>query len=80
VIPADRKWFARIAVAAVLAKTLIDIDPRYPEVGKEQRRKLVEVKAELEAQAPTGAAPDPFEQGLLKAGAGARDGAGKGAK
>jgi PPK2 family polyphosphate:nucleotide phosphotransferase len=80
VVPADRKWFARIAVAAVLAKTLIDIDPRYPEVGKEQRRKLVEVKAELEAQAPKGAAPDPFEQEFLKAGAGARDGAGKGAK
>jgi PPK2 family polyphosphate:nucleotide phosphotransferase len=68
VIPADRKWFARIAVAAVLAQTLIDIDPRFPEVDDEARAKLLEVKAELEAQAPDGAAPDPFEEELLAAG------------
>ena len=30
VIPADRKWFARISVSAVLAHTLIELDPRYP--------------------------------------------------
>ena len=30
VIPADRKWFARIAAAAVIAHALIDIDPKYP--------------------------------------------------
>jgi len=28
VIPADHKWFARIAVGAVLVRTLMDIDPR----------------------------------------------------
>ena len=33
VIPADRKWFARICAAAVLAHTLIQIDPHYPEVS-----------------------------------------------
>jgi PPK2 family polyphosphate:nucleotide phosphotransferase len=67
VIPADRKWFARIGVAAVLAQTLIDIDPKFPEVDDEARRKLLEVKAELEAQAPAGAAPDPFEAELMAA-------------
>src|SRR5215467_14361995 len=30
VIPADRKWFARICSAAVIAHTLIGIDPQYP--------------------------------------------------
>jgi len=62
VIPADRKWFARIAVGAVLVTTLLEIDPRFPAVTKQQRAALTEVKQALEAQAPKGAAPDPFEQ------------------
>jgi PPK2 family polyphosphate:nucleotide phosphotransferase len=60
VIPADRKWFARIAVAAVLVHTLMEIDPRFPAVSPQQREALVEVKKALEAQAPKGAAADPF--------------------
>ena len=60
VIPADRKWFARICTAAVLAHTLIGIDPQYPEVTAERRADLLVVKGELEAQAPKGAPADPF--------------------
>jgi PPK2 family polyphosphate:nucleotide phosphotransferase len=62
VIPADRKWFARIGAAAVLAHTLLEIDPQFPPVTKRQRQALLEVKQALEAQAPGDAAPDPFEQ------------------
>ena len=62
VIPANRKWFARFGAAAVLVHTLMEIDPRYPAVSKPQRQALLEVKEALEAQAPKGAAPDPFEQ------------------
>jgi PPK2 family polyphosphate:nucleotide phosphotransferase len=62
VIPADRKWFARAAAAAVLVHTLVTIDPRFPEVTEEQRAALVEVKRQLEQQAPEGAVADPFEQ------------------
>lgn len=62
VIPADRKWFCRTAAAAVLVQTLIEIDPRFPAVGEEQRRVLQETKRVLEAQAPEGAPADPFEQ------------------
>jgi len=61
VIPADRKWFARIAAAAVIGHTLVELDPRYPKLDPEARRSLLEAKAELEAEAPAGAAPDPFE-------------------
>jgi PPK2 family polyphosphate:nucleotide phosphotransferase len=61
VIPADRKWFGRIAAASVLVTQLIELDPRYPTVSKKQREALREVKATLEAQAPKGAAADPFE-------------------
>ena len=60
VIPADRKWFERVSVGMVLAQTLLDIDPRFPKVTKQRREELLEVKQTLEAQAPQGAAPDPF--------------------
>src|SRR4051794_17902750 len=62
VIPADRKWYARIAAGAVIADTLIKLDPRYPEVGEHARKALQEVKTALEAQAPAGAAADPFAE------------------
>jgi hypothetical protein len=62
VIPADRKWFARICAAAILAHTLIEIDPTFPEVGKRARRDLLAVKGELEAEAPKGAATDPYAE------------------
>jgi PPK2 family polyphosphate:nucleotide phosphotransferase len=61
VIPADRKWFARICAAAVLAHTLMEIDPQYPQVSADRRRQLQMVRDELEAQAPRGAPADPFE-------------------
>jgi PPK2 family polyphosphate:nucleotide phosphotransferase len=60
VIPADRKWFARICAAAVLAHTLVQIDPRYPVVSVDRRQQLQAVKGELEAEAPKGAPADPF--------------------
>jgi hypothetical protein len=62
VIPADRKWFARLAGGAVILQALMQIDPRFPVVDKQQREALAEAKAALVAQAPKGAAPDPFEQ------------------
>jgi PPK2 family polyphosphate:nucleotide phosphotransferase len=69
VIPADRKWFARIGAAAVIANALIEIDPRYPVVGDQARRDLLTAKGELEKEAPKGAAPDPFQQELAQAAA-----------
>lgn len=52
VVPADRKWFARLCAGAVLAHTLMDIDPRYPDIGDGARRELAKVRRELERQAP----------------------------
>ena len=34
VIPADRKWFARIGAGAVIAQAWIDIDPRVPDARR----------------------------------------------
>ena len=61
VIPADHKWFARICASAVIANALIKIDPKFPKVTPEARDALMETKGLLEAEAPDGAAPDPFE-------------------
>jgi PPK2 family polyphosphate:nucleotide phosphotransferase len=60
VIPADRKWYARICAAAVIVHTLIELDPRFPDVSAAVRRDLRDVRRELEAQAPHGAARDPY--------------------
>ncbi len=65
VIPADRKWFMRIGTAAVLVNALMAIDPQFPRVGKRRREELLEVRDQLIAQAPKGAAPDPFAQAQL---------------
>ena len=70
VIPADRKWFSRIATSAVLLHTLMEINPRFPIVTEERRQSLLEVKETLEAEAPHGAAADPFAD---QTGAGGKD-------
>jgi PPK2 family polyphosphate:nucleotide phosphotransferase len=69
VIPADRKWFARIAAGAVIANALIELDPQFPVVGPDAVRALQATKHQLEAEAPEGAAADPFQE-LVAAGNG----------
>jgi polyphosphate kinase 2 (PPK2 family) len=61
VVPADRKWFARICASAILTQTLMELDPQYPVVSKERERDLLEIKASLEAEAPRGTTPVPSE-------------------
>ncbi len=50
VVPADHKWFARLATAAVLIKTLADIDPQYPKVDPAMRRQMAKASDELLAK------------------------------
>jgi len=50
VIPADRKWFARICVSAVLAHALIELDPHFPEVSAEQAQEESDARSELLAE------------------------------
>src|SRR4249919_606481 len=57
VIPADRKWFARIAAAATIAHTLIDIDPHYPTLSDDALSDLSAAKVQLESEAPSAATP-----------------------
>src|ERR1700746_2083890 len=40
VIPADNKWFTRLAVAAAIIDTLDSLDLQFPEVDKEKKKEL----------------------------------------
>jgi hypothetical protein len=43
VVPADHKWYARLAITEILTQTLIDLDPQWPSVRWDpmvQRREL----------------------------------------
>jgi PPK2 family polyphosphate:nucleotide phosphotransferase len=60
VIPADHKWFAHIAAGAAIVHTLVEMDPRYPELDGETRRDLERAAGELRAEPPPGAEADPF--------------------
>jgi PPK2 family polyphosphate:nucleotide phosphotransferase len=50
VIPADNKWFTRIAVASVVIQTLESLKLHYPEVGKEKLAELAATKKKLLAE------------------------------
>jgi PPK2 family polyphosphate:nucleotide phosphotransferase len=47
IIPADKKWFARLAVAHVVAAKLEEIDPKYPTLSEEQHGQLQKAKEML---------------------------------
>jgi hypothetical protein len=59
VLPADRKWFTRVCAAAVIAETLIDIDPQYPGPDPDARQELLRAKTELESEVAREAATAP---------------------
>ena len=49
-IPADDKPYMRVAVARVVVETLRNLDPRFPELGPQQRRELEEGRRRLEKE------------------------------
>lgn len=52
VIPADRKWFARLAVSEVICAALERLPLRFPETDDARRRELHAIRAALEGEAP----------------------------
>jgi PPK2 family polyphosphate:nucleotide phosphotransferase len=44
IVPADNKWFMRLAVAGIVYKTLQDLDLQYPEVTEQHRKELQEAR------------------------------------
>ncbi len=47
IVPADRKWFKRIVVAAAVIDALASLDLRYPELTPAVRREQMQVRREL---------------------------------
>jgi PPK2 family polyphosphate:nucleotide phosphotransferase len=50
VVPADNKWFTRLVVAAAVTNCLVAIDPQYPKLSSDGRKRLAEARALLEAE------------------------------
>ncbi len=48
VIPADQKWFARVAVIQIIIETLEKMNPQFPNVAPRDKTALVEAKQQLE--------------------------------
>jgi PPK2 family polyphosphate:nucleotide phosphotransferase len=51
VVPADRKWFTRLAVADAVVETLEAIDPCFPPVDADKKKELAQARALLEGRA-----------------------------
>lgn len=50
IIPADKKWFTRIAISNIILETLKEIHPKDPVSTPEEVKKFAEVKAMLESE------------------------------
>ena len=48
IIPADHKWFTRLAVADIIYAKLKELDLKYPKVTEEQKHELRTIKELLE--------------------------------
>jgi PPK2 family polyphosphate:nucleotide phosphotransferase len=44
VVPADQKWFARLAVATIVVNAVEKLDPQFPTVTKQMQAELAEAK------------------------------------
>ncbi|HEX7283919.1 MAG TPA: polyphosphate kinase 2 family protein [Vicinamibacterales bacterium] len=51
VVPADRKWFTRLIVSAIVIDAIQSLDPRFPEVDAATLAEFKKTKAALEAEA-----------------------------
>jgi PPK2 family polyphosphate:nucleotide phosphotransferase len=50
VVPADHKWFSRLATAAILVRALHAIDPKYPAADPAAREQMMQARAEIVAE------------------------------
>jgi len=48
VLPADNKWFARVAAIQIIIDTLEKMDLKYPQLGEKEKSELLEAKKTLE--------------------------------
>ncbi len=49
-MPADNKWFTRLAVAGIMARTLEDLTLRFPAFDDARREELIKARERLVAE------------------------------
>ncbi|MBL7876824.1 MAG: polyphosphate kinase 2 family protein, partial [Cyclobacteriaceae bacterium] len=54
VIPADDKWFSRLAIAAIIKRMFSELDISYPTVNQSQKEELQKAKLELMSEKDNG--------------------------
>jgi PPK2 family polyphosphate:nucleotide phosphotransferase len=47
VVPADNKWYTRVAVAEIISQRMVELDLTYPEVSKERQVALRKLRTKL---------------------------------
>ncbi|RNL52429.1 polyphosphate kinase 2 family protein [Pedobacter jejuensis] len=47
IIPADKKWFARLAISSIIEDKLKSLDLKFPILGEDEQGKLIETKTVL---------------------------------
>jgi len=50
IVPADKKWFTRIAISTIILQTIENLKLKYPVLPKDEMEKLRESKKELEKE------------------------------
>jgi PPK2 family polyphosphate:nucleotide phosphotransferase len=50
IIPADKKWFARLAVGAIILHTLLGLKLAFPKVSEQHRKSLADARKLLETE------------------------------
>ena len=50
IVPADKKWFARLVVAAAVADAMQSLDLAFPKVDEAQKKELAAARAALEGE------------------------------
>lgn len=66
VIPADDKWFTRLAIAGIIYETFEDLGLHYPIVNESQKAELKKARLQLMAE------PDPSARGAMRQKSGKR--------
>ena len=54
VVPANNKWYARMVISSALAEALEALDPKFPKVDDDYRRRLAAARGALAAEAGKG--------------------------
>ena len=50
IVPADKKWFTRLAVSEIVIKKMESLNLQYPKISEAQRQSLLEAKKILESE------------------------------